>query len=830
MTALDSDRLDLRFALLYVKEPDTQSLTLKGANRIELGTPASPFYVPLYEAPAPGTFAWPMARVMRTCEDEIVEALVDKFDVRATIKSRTPPRRGIVLPLRQAGEHEAAGVFIVGLSPRLAHDDAYLSFLHLVANQVGAAIDGARSYQRTRERAEKLAELDRAKSVFYSNISHEFRTPLTLVLAPLEDLLGERHGPLAGAQRETLETMRRNAVRLQRLVNGLLDFSRIEAGHMEPALEPTDLVDLTRELVSAFELAIRQAGLKVVVDLAPLPQPVYVDREMWEKVVGNLLSNALKYTEKGKIVVSLRPLDGRVQLTVRDTGIGIASADLPHIFERFYRAGGGLGRSLEGAGIGLALVDELVRLHGGTCSASSTPDEGTTITVELPFGSPAKAAGLEAVAPARQPRLLAALPWVEEARGWIADRAVATRAAEAAATAQPTKGAPATDAATAEAATRARILIAEDNPDMRRYLTELLAPHYDIESVSDGQSALAAARARPPDLLLSDVLMPGLDGFGLLRRLRDDPQTRTVPVVMLSAQAGEEAMLEGLGEGADDYLSKPFSARDLLARVRTHLLLARMRREAAESLMKDTFISVASHELRTPLTVLKLGIQALRKQHGTPGSLLGERLADLERSIKRMNVLVDDMLSVSAIKSGHLTLQREPNDLVAICQTAAQQVGLATNLPIAVDVPGERVEAVVDEGRILQVVGNLLSNARKYSAPNRPVMLSLRRDGDEAHLMVRDQGPGIPPDQMPHLFERFHRVPNIKVQTGSQSGLGLGLYISKAIVDLHQGRIWCESEEGSGSTFHVSLPLKPPPSVAPAQKAAAEPATRKSDG
>jgi signal transduction histidine kinase len=806
MVALATNPRDLRFVLLYVADNETGSLVLKGSSGIAIGAPASPLTVPLHEVPPPGSFAWPLERVLASNEAQIVDGL-ERINIAAALETppppmrkRSPPERAVVLPLAHNGDGPAAGALIVGLSPRLVHDDAYLGFVSLLANQLTAALAGTRAHQEARERAEKLAQLDRAKSVFYSNISHEFRTPLTLLLAPVEDMLSGKDGAVAPpAMREGLETVRRNALRLLKLVNGLLDVARIEAGRMELRREPTDLAALTREVVSAFELATRRAMLALAVSCPPLPGPVYVDADGWEKIVSNLVSNALKYTQKGKITVTLRALEGRVELVVRDTGVGISADDLPHIFERFYRIGGVQGRSVEGAGIGLALVDALVRLHGGTIKADSTLGDGTTITVTMPIGSPSAAAA-HATAAHEPERLLGTAPWVEEAAGWLDERGRGTATTSAAPTA-----APAVDGDLA----RRRILIVEDNSDMRHYLVSLLAPHYDIQARGNGSAALAAAGAQTPDLVLSDILMPGLDGFALLRALRADTRTHAVPVLLISAQAGEEAALEGLGSGADDYLRKPFSARELLARVRTHLQLAEARRAAAEYEMMDVFLGIVSHELRTPVTTLKLVVQRLRRELGETGSSLAERLARLTRSIGRIELLVEDIVSVAAIKSGQLTLSPGPHDLAAICRAGAEEQGVPSGPRIVLDLPDEPIVATIDEGRILQVVCNLLSNARKFSPANHPVTLTLRRRGELAHLTVRDEGPGIARAEVPHIFERFHRVPGIKVQTGSKTGLGLGLYISKGIVEQHDGRIWVETEEGHGSTFHVLLPLKP---------------------
>ncbi|HZC78117.1 MAG TPA: ATP-binding protein, partial [Ktedonobacterales bacterium] len=459
-------------------------------------------------------------------------------------------------------------------------------------------------------RAQALAELDRAKTAFIANVSHEFRTPLTLLLGPAADALADREAPLPARQRERLEFIERSGLRLYKLVNTLLDFSSIEAGRLQATFVPTDLAALTAELASTFRSAIERAGLRLRVDcqlLTSLRQPVYVDRNMWERIVLNLLSNALKFTFAGEIVVSLRPVPAertdraeRVELEVRDTGVGIPAEALPHLFERFYRVPGLRGRTHEGTGIGLALVQELVWLHGGTVrasSAGSVGSVGSSFTVGLFTGTahlPAIYAGNQvhaATEASAAPSALAAKPFVEEALGWLPDRADAYQPAGGAAAVALTPLQTAAhdvltgasdglngharearlrrdDApwgATQGRTERAHILVADDNADMRVYLTHILGERWEVEAVADGAAALAAALARPPDLIVADVMMPGLDGVALLHALRADPATRVIPVLMLSARAGEEATVEGLAAGADDYLTKPFAARELLA-------------------------------------------------------------------------------------------------------------------------------------------------------------------------------------------------------------------------------------------------------------------------
>jgi PAS domain S-box-containing protein len=432
----------------------------------------------------------------------------------------------------------------------------------------------------------RLRELDGAKTAFFNNVSHEFRTPLTLQLGPLQEALSDPDEPLPARQRERMEIVLRNSLRLVKLVNTLLDFSRIEAGRADPVFEPADLAALTAELASNFHSAAENAGLILSIDCPPLPEPVYVDRDMWEKVVLNLTSNALKFTLRGRIVVAVYARDGKAVLEVRDTGTGIPPEEVPKIFERFHRVKGTHARTHEGSGIGLSLVRELVAMHGGDVEVSSEPGRGSTFIARIPFGTAHIPADRVREERPLAPTSIGPAAFVEEAARWAQSAGgsvttVATGVATGPATA-PTE----------------RVLLVDDNADMREYLRRLLAGHWNVEAVADGFAALELARSRTPDLVLSDVMMPGLDGFQLLRALRADPATRAVPVILLSARAGESDTVEGLDLGADDYLVKPFGARELIARVRVHLELARVRRESEREIravlesITDGFVAV----------------------------------------------------------------------------------------------------------------------------------------------------------------------------------------------------------------------------------------------
>lgn len=553
---------DLPFTLTYLFD-DSGDARLAGRNGIAAGHPVAPAVLP-----ADGTSVWPVARVARG-ESMLVDLEGAPFSDLPTGDWPDPPTQAFIVPLTVQGG-APSGFLVAGMNRYRPINERNTGFVVLVASHIAAAIGSARSFRAQQRRAEELAELDRAKTVFFSNISHEFRTPLTLILDPVAELRA-RSGGFDEAIREDLDTIWRNGLRLTKLVNTLLDFSRIEAGRARARYEPVDLSAVTVELASVFRSAVDRAGLEFVVDCPPLDEPVYVDRDMWEKVVLNLLSNALKFTFDGSIAVRVRRDGEHAVVTVVDTGIGIAEKEMPRLFERFHRIESAHARSNEGSGIGLALVQELVHLHGGTITAESTEGSGTSFTVRLPLGSAHLPA--ESVASTAGSRAASggADPYVQEALRWIpGDDSGPAEIAESLTQDNAKLG--------VSRGPAARVLIADDNTDMREYLARLLTgAGYEVETVGDGQQALETIRATMPDLVVSDVMMPLLDGLALVSTLRADPRTAAVPVLLLSARAGQEASIEGLQAGADDYLVKPFAAAELLARVRANIQLARLR-------------------------------------------------------------------------------------------------------------------------------------------------------------------------------------------------------------------------------------------------------------
>ena len=571
--ALAADPQDLVFALVYIEETHDGPLQLAGltgmtethaaaATRIDQRTES----------------LWPVRAALATKRPQIVERLAAVIDEPLPKGPwRIPPTRAAVLPIVPTGNTGRAGVLVVGLNPFRLLDRDYQGFLELAAGQIAAAIANAEAYEEERRRAEALAELDRAKTSFFSNISHEFRTPLMLMLGPLEEILGDQQ--IEAAVRDRARMAQRNGNRLLKLVNALLDFSRIEAGRLVGKFEATDLATLTRDLASNFRSATDKAGLELVVDCAPLPSPVFVDRSSWERIVLNLLSNAFKFTLTGRITVKLSAKGDVALLEVCDTGIGIPEHEVPRLFERFHRVEGAQGRSFEGSGIGLAIVNEMVKLHSGSIEVESRVGSGSTFRVELPFGS--------THLPSEQIRtssdvagISSAHTFVEEAMRWLpgtediekAQEVVQEDVAETSLSREP----------------RSRILLVDDNADVREYVKRLLGEGHQVVAVEDGRHALDYLASGPrPDLIVSDIMMPRVDGFELLRRIREHSDWRDLPVIVLSARAGAEAAEEGIAAGADDYLVKPFSAREFLARVEGAIRMARLRAQIGTALRES---------------------------------------------------------------------------------------------------------------------------------------------------------------------------------------------------------------------------------------------------
>ena len=809
---LGENNPEIPFALLYLVDDDGRGVSLAASAGLERSN-----YHPAGHLALDGNDEWSIARAVRHGEPVVLDDLHLRVAALPAGIWPEPTTQAVVLPVAKSGQHAGVtGVLIGGINPRRALDIRYRRFFDLVAGQMATAVANSRAYEEERRRSEALAEIDRAKTTFFSNASHEFRTPLSLMLGPLEDML-VRHPTAATivSERRDLEIMHRNGLRLLKLVNTLLDFSRIEAGRIQAVYEPVDLAVYTAEVASNFRSAMSRAGLRFTIDCPPLSGPVYVDRDMWEKIVLNLVSNAFKYTFDGEVAVALRAAGPSVELVVGDTGVGIPEPELPRLFERFYRVEGQQGRTMEGTGIGLALVQELVRLHGGTVRAQSVLGSGTTFTVTIPTGTahlPRERIGGE---PTMAPTGVQAEAFVEEALRSLSGGGAPREVAIEKELISPRQAVAAVE--------RATVLVADDNADMLDYVRRLLAARYEVEAVPDGQAALDAARARRPDLVLTDVMMPRLDGFGLLQAIRTDDALRDVPVVLLSARAGEEAKVEGLEAGADDYLLKPFSARELIARVDANLQLARLRRETGESerryreaqtqlahvnrvaTMGELSASIA-HEVIQPIAATVTNARAaLRFLNAQPPNLEEARQA-LGATVKEGNRTTDVIDGIRALikkappRNDALEINGAILEVIALTRGEVVKNGVSVQTQLAEGLPliqGDRVQ-------LQQVILNLITNAVQamsaVSEGARELLISTAKDASGGVLVaVRDSGPGLNPESFARLFDAFY--------TTKPGGMGMGLSICRSIVEAHGGRIWASVTAAPGTVLQCILPV-----------------------
>ena len=847
---LQAESHDLPFTLTYLVDENGKA-KLAAATGVKRGGRLAPEQIFISSRDVP----WPIGAVLERGAAVHVDDLGEVEHVAGPWDR--VPSTALVTPIVAQGHEAPAGVVVAGLNPYRPADETYLGFIDLFVGQMAGALASAKVFEEERRRAEALAEIDRAKTLFFSNVSHEFRTPLTLMLGPLEDALGDEGAPLSGAQHERLETAYRNSLRLLKLVNSLLDFSRIEAGRVQASFQPVDLALSTTELASNFRSAIERAGLTYGIACEPLPHPVHVDRDMWEKIVLNLLSNAFKFTFDGEIGVHLRPTsDGRAaELVVRDSGVGLPPDEIPRLFERFHRIEGQKSRSFEGSGIGLALVQELIRQHGGTISVESAVGCGTTFTITVPFGTDHLPAHLITAEPVTVGMASRAEAYVEEASRWLPDGGEDARVMKPDVSGLPRD---------AEAGAEAHVLLADDNADMRDYLRHLLEPRWSVETAADGQEALDAVRRRKPDLLLTDVMMPGLDGFGLLREIRADPELRDLPVIMLSARAGEEARVEGLDAGADDYLIKPFPARELLARVAANLTLAQVRREAmaavrelnatleqriveavdersrAEEQLRQAqkmeaigqLTGGVAHDFNNLLTIIRSSVDLLRKRD-LPEERRSRYIDAIGDTADRAAILTGQLLAFARRQP----LRAEVFDAGEKTRQAAEMLRtvVGTRIVLALDVPVDPCFVDADLTQFETALINIAVNARDAMSGAGELTISVRPaaeipgsrrhlavEGEFVAVLVRDTGAGIAAGEIDRIFEPFYTTKEVG------EGTGLGLSQVYGFAKQSNGEVRVESAIGEGATFTLYLPkaTRAPneTDTAPQRGAAAQPA------
>jgi signal transduction histidine kinase len=672
---------------------------------------------------------------------------------------------------------------------------------------------------------DRLREMDTLKTRLFANVSHELRTPLTLILGPVDRLL-ESAAP--GEEREELDVVRRNAVLLRKRVDDLLDLARLDAGKLTLEAGPADAAAIVRLSAARFASATRHtaADLRVTV---PATLPAQLDADKYERIVDNLLSNALRFAqEAGTVQVGLAATDGELVLVVEDDGPGIPEPQRATVFEPFRQLRDPARRQGGGAGLGLAIVRDFARLHGGDAEVGRSDLGGARFVVRIPHR--------EAEGPVPEHEVSETV-----AAQLVADAPVTTTGVHA----PPAEGAAATAGATP--GRRPRVLVVEDNPDMRRFTTQVLEAEFECEQARNGAEALERLERRAPDVVVTDVMMPVMDGAELLAEMRSRPALSTIPVIVLTAVAEQDLRLGLLRAGARDYLTKPFEPEELLARARNlsamkragdvlrqelasasedvgflasqlaerqrelEDLLAEVRaaRDEAEaaSSAKSEFLAVMSHELRTPLNAI-IGYTDLIDS-GVGGEIPQGQKTKLDRiriSARHLLRIIDDILVYTRADSDIAAPTEEPVELSALLDETVGSIrpeaGLK-GLAIETRLTGPTI-VDSDPERLRRVLTNLVANAVKFTEAG-TIEVAIDATPDELRMTVRDTGPGIPAEHMERIFDPFWQVDQSSTRTAG--GTGLGLSIVQRLVQQLGGSLDVASEPGQGTTFTARIPL-----------------------
>jgi signal transduction histidine kinase len=628
--------------------------------------------------------------------------------------------------------------------------------------------------QRLSETLGAIQALDKAKTDFFNNVSHELRSPLTLILAPLEELVAGRTPP--GGDKPALEAMHRNAVRLLRLINQLLDLAKIDAGEMKIAPTPLDLAALVRGTLAGFEAAAEKKGVALELRVPAGMRNVMLDASWIESALTNLAANALRLTKRGGAVrVTLEDLGSEVTLSVSDDGPGIAPEDRDKVFERFAQ-GDSTKRVVGGTGIGLALVREAVRLHGGDVRLESELGKGATFTLTLPRRPEVpETRGPEQASPSQRPPRLMVDEFGEET-------ATLERPG-------PTPNAP-------------LVLVVEDNPELREFIANVLAVRYRVRAANDGRQGVALALALRPDVIVSDVAMPEMDGYGLCRALRAETDTKSTPILLVTARTEVASVLEGFDAGANDYILKPFHGRELLARVDVHVRLRRIIQELAVHERHATLGVLAAsvaHQVRNPLTTLVSGLPAMRAKLAPSINESTRQLIDVmidcAGRIERMTV---DLMDLSRVDREASALYCPSDGLRAAIRLV--RAGLPET--VVVDELIENAQEIDGRpGDMNHVFLNLLDNAGRAVEPDGRIRVRAEtRDGHYV-VSVGDSGAGIDPEVAKRIFEPFFTT------RPAGEGTGLGLAVAQQVVLQCGGRIEVGRSELGGAAFTVYIPI-----------------------
>lgn len=696
------------------------------------------------------------------------------------------------------------------------------------------------------ESNQKLKELDQIKGRFFANISHELRTPLTLMISPLETIMGRYRTSLDIDAVNLLQTMHSNGLRLLKLINDLLDLVRLDSGVMEAKREPVALEQFLQGMASAARQVAEDKHIDLVVAIGPEVGMVMVDRDKMEKIVLNLQFNALKFTPTGgRVELRVAKEGEELLLRVSDTGIGIPAKDLPNMFSRFFQVDSSSRRKFQGVGIGLALVKELTELHGGTVAVESVEGQGTTFTIRMPYikadpgAAPATVEEVHGLPAQSQPPVndeAAKTTGTVSSQEWLSNlyhRANLFGGAAVDKTA-PTK----VESSASNNGHAFTALVADDQPDMLRFIKSELTPHYNVVAVTDGQQAVDQAAAREPDIILLDMMMPEKDGMQACREIRAAAATQNVPIILITAHVDEATKLDALRAGASDFLPKPFSTTELHVRVKNLIESYDFQRKLARQnitlestieQLKDTETQLVQteklaslgrlsagiiHEINNPLNFAATGLFTLRAKARLIPDIerdeYADTLKDVEEGIQRVKSIVSDLRTFTHPGEAGADEVNVADAVTSALRFLSQE--WRNKVDIQINLADKQV-IWADKNKLIQVLINLLQNSldavkgKEFEGDKPTIVITGRVERGHSLLSVRDNGTGIDPKVQDKIFDPFFTTKDVG------EGMGLGLSICYRIVKSFGGQILVQSEHGKSCEFTLEFPVTPPQSI-----------------
>lgn len=670
----------------------------------------------------------------------------------------------------------------IKIKQKHSEQDQFAAELRSKAETMEAEI--FRRAQEIQETNRKLREAEKVKNEFFANVSHELRTPLSLILAPLESILSGKYGASDAGVKKLLTTIQNNATRLLQLVNGLLDFAKVEAGKMKVNRQSTDIAGLIKMVLNDFESMLNGKKIQLTYSANFDTNYVLTDRYLLERILFNLLSNAVKFTLEGTVSVTAHVVNDTLTVSVKDTGIGISTAELENLFQRFNQAEGSSTRRFEGTGLGLAMIKEFTELLGGSVLVESEVGKGTTFTIQC-------SAPATSTIPSDDPTEHTITSWLPLSRINIEHFETGF-----------------------EDDSKMKVLVCEDNPELLSYIVTLLCDQCSVKTANNGSDALALVASWHPDLVLCDVMMPEKDGISVCREIKSNPATSKIMVVLLTALTHRDAMIKGWEAKADEYLFKPFHPEELVTRINSLLSKVREQQRSDELLSQkneelmraykdlESFSYSVSHDLRAPLRAISGYSKILEEDYGNNLDSDGkELLYTIQRNTNKMNKLIEDLLSFSKLDKKELV--KSEIDASKLVQNIVNEINYTIEHKADIKLnPLPSIKA--DHNLLGHVWVNLLSNAIKYSAKkeNPSIEIGCSQTGNEIVFFVKDNGSGFDMNYRDKLFGVFQRLH----KSSDFEGTGIGLALVKRIITKHGGRVWAEGEVDHGATFYFSVP------------------------